>query len=123
MVRASQREEYFPVYFIEPYEGNEMALGFDLASNPTRLEALRRSRDTGQTVATARITLVQETADQFGFLVFMPVYHKGSAVKTVEDRRKNLQGFVLGIFRVDAIIKEACGHLAVAGTDITVIAT
>src|SRR5208337_3753659 len=36
MTRAGQREEYFPVYFVEPYKGNEIALGFDLASNPTR---------------------------------------------------------------------------------------
>jgi CHASE1-domain containing sensor protein len=76
MVPAGFREEYFPVYYVEPYEGNEAALGFDLASNPVRLEALNKSRDTGQGVATARITLVQEAEDQFGFLVFLPIYRK-----------------------------------------------
>jgi len=40
MKRAEKRKEYFPVYFVEPYKGNEVALGFDLASNPTRREAL-----------------------------------------------------------------------------------
>ncbi len=63
MVPAAAREEYFPVYFLEPYAGNEAALGFDLASNPLLLEALNRARDTGEVVATARITLVQETGD------------------------------------------------------------
>ena len=77
MVPADFREEYFPVYYVEPYRGNEAALGFDLASNPIRLEALNKSRDTGHGVATARITLVQETEDQFGFLVFQPIYRKG----------------------------------------------
>jgi CHASE1-domain containing sensor protein len=43
MVRAPQRNEYFPVYFVEPYKGNEIALGFDLGSDQTRLEALERS--------------------------------------------------------------------------------
>jgi len=33
---AEQRKEYYPVYFVEPNKGNEMALGFDLSSNPTR---------------------------------------------------------------------------------------
>jgi CHASE1-domain containing sensor protein len=33
MKRADRRAEYFPVYFVEPYKGNEIALGFDLASN------------------------------------------------------------------------------------------
>src|SRR3989338_3756385 len=32
MVRASAREEHFPVYFVEPYQWNERAFGFDLGS-------------------------------------------------------------------------------------------
>ncbi|NQT13906.1 MAG: CHASE domain-containing protein, partial [Planctomycetes bacterium] len=39
-VRASRRGEYFPVSFIEPFHGNEAAIGFDLASEPARREAL-----------------------------------------------------------------------------------
>ena len=67
MAPAAQGKEYFPVYYLEPYQGNEQALGFDLASNPARLAALENSRDTGMPVATARITLLQETGDQYGF--------------------------------------------------------
>ncbi len=61
MIKAAERGEYFPVYFVEPNKGNEIALGFDLASNSMRKEALEKSRDTGEMVATGRITLVQET--------------------------------------------------------------
>jgi len=32
MIPAAPRAQYFPVYLVEPYEGNETALGFDLAS-------------------------------------------------------------------------------------------
>ena len=63
MVKALRREEYFPVYFIEPLEGNRLAFGFDLASNRSRLEALKHSRETGKMIATERIRLVQETGD------------------------------------------------------------
>ena len=56
---SSESDEYFPVYYVEPLDGNEVAAGFDLVRNPTRLEALEQLRDTGQTVATARTTLVQ----------------------------------------------------------------
>jgi len=118
MVRAAQREEYFPVYFVEPYEGNEVALGFDLASNPSRLEALNRSRKTGEMVATARITLVQETGSQFGLLVFLPVYRKGSPMDSIEDRLKNLKGFVLGVFRVGEILETALTYLQPEAVDI-----
>lgn len=103
MIRAALRDEYFPVYYVEPYEGNEAVLGFDLVSNPTRLAALIQSRDTGQPVATARITLVQETGNQFGFLVFSPVYRNGFPAETLADRRKNLQGFILGVYSVNGI--------------------
>ena len=71
IVRAKSRNEYFPVYFVEPYQGNEAALGFDLASNPARLEALQLARDTDKAIATAPITLVQKSKlPKKGFLVF-----------------------------------------------------
>jgi len=118
MVIAGQRKEYFPVYYVEPYKGNEIALGFDLASNPTRLEALNLSRDTGELVATARITLVQETSDQFGFTAFKPVYHKGAPINSVEDRRKNLKGFALGVFRIGDTLKQALTYFEPYGIQI-----
>ncbi|MFT5180816.1 MAG: CHASE1-domain containing sensor protein, partial [Alphaproteobacteria bacterium] len=61
IVPAATRNEYFPVYCVEPLDGNEAALGFDLAFDPVRLEALNRARDTGRTAATQAIRLVQET--------------------------------------------------------------
>ena len=118
MVRADQRDEYFPVYYVEPYAGNERALGFDPASNPARLEALTRARDTGRMVATARITLVQETGDQFGFLVFLPIYFKGTAIDSIEGRRENLQGFALGVFRVGDIVDKALTYLEPEAIDV-----
>jgi len=118
MVRAAERQEYFPVYFVEPYEGNEVALGFDLASNPTRLAALTRSRDAGKMIATARITLVQETGDQFGFLIFLPVYRKGAPTDSTEARHENLEGFVLGVFCIGDILEHALTYLEPQGIDV-----
>ncbi|MFH1287355.1 MAG: CHASE domain-containing protein, partial [bacterium] len=100
MVSAGKRSEYFPVYFVEPYQGNEASAGFDLASNPVRLSALNEARSTGKSIATERIKLVQEKREQYGFLLFMPVFKKGMAVNTVEERKNSLVGFVLGVFRI-----------------------
>ena len=111
IVRAAQHDEYFPVYFVEPYQGNEIALGYDLASNQIRREALERARDTGEMIATARITLVQETASQPGFLVFAPVYRRGAPHDSIETRRENLEGFALGVFRVGDILNHAFANL------------
>ena len=117
MIIAANREEYYPVHFIEPYKGNELALGFDLASHPERLEALRESRDSGKIVASAPVMLVQEKEKQFGFLVFAPVYKQNALLETVEDRRKNLVGFVLGVYRIGEMISHAITDLKPIGID------
>ncbi len=105
MATAEKREEYFPVYYVEPLIGNEVAFGFDLSSNPTRLKALEQSRDTATPQATASITLVQERAKQKGFLAFLPIY-KGIP-STVNKRRENLKGFVLGVYRIGDIFTRS----------------
>jgi len=97
MVPAGQRGEYYPVFYVEPYKGNEQALGFDLASNPARLQAAERARDRNAPVATSRITLVQETGDQFAFLVFLPIYASGKPDTSLAYRRADLHGFALGL--------------------------
>ena len=105
MAREGEREEYFPVFFVAPFQGNEKALGFDLASDPIRRQALQRSADSGRLVATSRITLVQETSDQYGFLVFRPVYRGGIELPSTERRREALAGFALAVFRVANIVE------------------
>jgi len=75
-VVAGLRDEYFPVFYVEPVVGNERAMGYNLACNPVRLAALQEARDSGRVVATARVTLVQEKGNQYGFLVFAPVYDR-----------------------------------------------
>lgn len=103
MVRANNRDEYFPVTFIEPFEGNQSAFGFDLASNSARFEALNISRKNRKLVATESITLVQGKAEGKAFLVFQPIYKKLS--KTVTDNSDNLLGFVIGVFKINDIFK------------------
>jgi signal transduction histidine kinase/integral membrane sensor domain MASE1 len=107
MVRASLRGEYFSVLYVEPYKGNEAALGFDLASDFTRRQTLERARDTGEITASSRIILVQEISKQFGTLVFLPIYKKNLPHNTMEERRQNFQGFALGVFRIGDIVETA----------------
>ncbi len=56
---APARAEYVPVYFIEPFDRNATALGYDLGSDPERRATIEHARDTGQAVATAPIRLAQ----------------------------------------------------------------
>ncbi|MEH0019580.1 MAG: CHASE domain-containing protein [Desulfobacter sp.] len=106
MVVRTPAQEYYPVTLLEPLEGNRKAVGFDLASNETRLKALVASRTGDRAVATARIKLVQEKGEMFGFLLFMPVYRN-------PEKENEFKGFVLGVFRIGDIIKESMEHLDV----------
>ncbi len=123
MVPARERMEYFPVYFVEPLTGNEAAVGFDLASNPAWLQALQRTRDTGEIVASGRIKLGQETGDQYGFLAFTAMYRKGVVPDTVAERRENLMGFGLAVFRMSELIASAMPKRAAEnwGLEISII--
>lgn len=106
-VRAKSRKEYFPVYFVEPSQGNEKKLGFDLASNPSYLKALQLARDTGRAIATEPITLVEKKElPQKGVAVFHPIYHNQTSNNTVTDRRQNLKGFALAVFTIEDIIRK-----------------
>lgn len=104
-------DEYVPAYLLEPYEQNKSAIGIDVASNPTRFEALQRARDSGRAVATARITLAQGNSEQAGFLIFAPVYEVGKSTENINDRRENLAGFAVGVFRVGDIVDQAMAGL------------
>jgi PAS domain S-box-containing protein len=107
MVPAAPRQVYFPVHFVEPLAGNETALGYDLASEPVRRAALEKARDTGRAAATEPIRLVQETGEQAGFLVFLPIYRNDRPHGTMSERRENLHGLALGVFRVADMMESA----------------
>ena len=94
-VAVGVRSEYFPVHYVEPLERNRVALGFDLGSNPARLETLNRARNLGVTAATGRIELVQDEAKgDYGFVAFCPA-------------RQDPAGFILGVFNIGEIVRES----------------
>jgi PAS domain S-box-containing protein len=98
-VRAARREQYVPVYYIEPPVRNGEAIGFDLASCPVRGRALDAARDTGELVATPPLRLVQAGDDRLGILVYLPVYH--GRPTDVAARRAALLGYASAVFRVN----------------------
>ncbi|MDJ0635472.1 MAG: CHASE domain-containing protein [Xenococcaceae cyanobacterium MO_188.B29] len=119
LIRAKSRPEYFPVYFVEPYQGNEAALGFDIASNPTRLQALQLARDKGKAIATAPITLVQKNdLPQKGLLIFSPIYAQNTTIDSIAGRRENLTGFVLGVFNIVDLVESSLHYLQPKGIEL-----
>ena len=71
--RAGERALYYPVTYVEPLNGNEHIVGFDLASEPGRKTAVEETVDTGSVTTTPPIRLVQERGEQVGILVIFAV--------------------------------------------------
>lgn len=107
LTRAGDRAYYIPVTYVAPFQGNEVAFGFDLNSDPVRAIALQLARDTGNVAATGRIRLVQEQRDQFGFLVILPLYQTATIPDSITGRQEQFSGVLVGVFRISDVIEEA----------------
>jgi|GEM_PF-2185051 len=119
IVSVGPRPEYYPVYFVEPPQGNGKALGYDLSTEKIRFASLSKARDTGKITATSRVALIQEPGAQYGVLVFLPLYNHGTASRSVAERQRDLRGFVLGVFKIDDLMKAALHGLDRTGIEIT----
>lgn len=117
LVPAAQRNEYFPIYFTGPKRNGEVPYGFDLGSEPTRRETLKTACDTGRSTISGRISFVEEKQSRGGFLVCLPVYEKDKPTATVADRRTNLSGFIIGVFRPYDMMAAALKGLSPEGID------
>ncbi len=120
LVPARERDAYFPVFYVVPRAGNERVLGFDLGSDAARLSTLSKARITGRLAVSGRVRLVQETGDQFGFLAFLPIFRKAAPHDTPRQRRENVEGFALGVFRIENLVEATIRKMSAppSGLDI-----
>jgi len=118
IVPAGEREEYFPVYFLETLQRNEPAFGFDVSAESRRRTALEQARDAAQPTATPLLRLAQEKGSQRGFLVLQPLYRGRAA--TLEERREQLTGFAVAVFRIGDLVESALASAATKGIVVTI---
>ena len=106
----SPRSEYTAILYLQPEnDANRRAIGFDMASEMVRRQAMDAARDSGNPTASGRVTLVQEHEPedkQEGFLIYVPVYRKTGELGTEAERRRALIGFVYSPFRGGDFLEE-----------------
>lgn len=95
-----------PIAYIEPMQGNEIVVGFDLLADKLRSEALEYSRDTGLLTSTARVSLVQSVGSGYGFLMVAPVYEKYFVQSAYNLRKQKIKGFVVAVFEFSGIVEQ-----------------
>lgn len=121
LIRAGERPEYVVVRYIEPIQSNKAALGFDVYSEAVRREALDKARDTGRPVVSSRIKLVQEKGQQAGVLIFLPIYRGDLPPQTIEARRSNLAGYVVGVLRMGDVVDGILRKSELDGIDLRLV--
>jgi len=99
LIAARQRSWYVPVTQITPMQGNQAALGFDLASEPPPRAAVEQAERTGLPVASGRIRSVQQ-ANEYSYLLFWPIF-------TATGQPHRMTGLVLGLFRIIDLVADA----------------
>ncbi len=119
LVPVTPRERYFPVRFVEPLQGNERALGYDLASEPVRGAALLRALSSAAPQVTERIVLVQEAASGFGTLLFAPVSH----VRPTAEAPRPPDGVVVAVLRMNTLVARALQHISLDGLTVALLDT
>jgi signal transduction histidine kinase len=118
-VKAAARAEYYPAYYVEPFEGNEHSVGFDLATDATVWKQMQQARDAGAVVAARRDPSTWKDDGQPEFAVILPVYKSEMVPFTTKERREQLIGFLRGIYRLGDLIDAALpGLTAPPGLDI-----
>ena len=91
------KQEYWPSTYIEPLQGNEKAVGLDIAFENNRFSAAKKARDSATTQITAPIILVQDAKKTPGFLQYIPFYSSLN-IDTPEQRQKHFIGHVYAPF-------------------------
>ncbi len=117
-IPAPPREEHYPVFFIEPFDGNEGSLGLDLAADRDSREVLQLARDIGTMVATQGAAREPDGTRPI-IEVVLPIFTAKEIPATVAERREKLSGFVRGAFHLGDMLSATLPALtAPPGLDI-----
>jgi CHASE1-domain containing sensor protein len=118
MSLSPERGEYYPIFYATVPKTSPL-YGLDLRSEPQTLVEMEHARDEDRLCFSQVGELVTADNTQGGFLFSMPVYRHGSLHDSIEDRRRNLAGYVHGSLipgkMIDSIITATKTPKGLAG--------
>lgn len=116
-VPASIRNTYMVALYLYPFEENKEAMGFDIASESVRRQAIMEAVHTGMPTATHRLILVQEKEYQYSILILLPIFNEEIPLGKNPEGFDNLKGFVVEVLRIDDVVEGALSLFAGDGID------
>jgi two-component system sensor histidine kinase/response regulator len=108
VVPSPDRASYFPISYVEPFDGNDGLVGLDLAAMPEMTEALHLAEQSGRVAASQPLqhALVAGTQGPTMLLAF-PLITAPAA-----DAAGTPQGFALGVLQLQSLVDEALGPVS-----------
>jgi adenylate cyclase len=100
--------EYFPISYIEPIDGNESLLGFDLASNPRYRPLLEYADQKEQLIITGLMPWNDPLQTQeFRLFAIQPIYQSLSPDSNqFTESTQGLQGYIFAILRIQNLFED-----------------
>lgn len=105
-------DEHAIIKYVEPSENVHYEwFGYDMASDPTRRDAMHAARDSGEAYMSRPLRLLPDakSGQSLGSVLILPVYHTKMPPSTVEERRAQLMGYAVVAFRPGDIMSRIVG--------------
>ena len=94
------RTHYFPLYYQQPFRGNEHTFGLDAAQDAAICAAFEEAVYHNTTVSTVQSELFN-AAGGTQLVLVAPVYSDGALTATYRNRMESLKGFVAGVYHLE----------------------
>ena len=115
MAIAQQRNQYAPLYYVYPNQGNQSVLGLDVYTNPKHILSMQEVVESSGIVASAPIILVQDEMAKPGMLFSVAIFSKQQ--ESQEDKlashnklsvlnKGELQGFIVAVAQFDTFFQR-----------------
>ena len=121
IITAPKKNEYSPIYYMEPHSDDESFLGFDISTQPVLLNLMNQARDSGEIVAASTVNLIHKNPEKMVALFYLPIYEGVDTPKTIEGRRNLFLGTVLGTYQIKNMLEKTINPYLTSGMFLTVL--
>jgi signal transduction histidine kinase/CheY-like chemotaxis protein len=109
---ARSTDVHYPVYYVEPYKGNEALLGVDLYSITAMRQAMDRAVEQNKIVSlVAEQGYANDPSRRFVLYLIMPSYKQGTVSFTASGRKTNVAGCIVVVVDIDSVLNAATSTL------------
>lgn len=115
LVVAQTRNEYAPIRFLYPKQGNQAVMGLDVFTNPNHILPMQKVIASQDVVASAPLTLIQGEEANLGVLFSRSVFLPSPEIKLPRDahakklpleEKGSLLGFIVAVVQFDTFFQR-----------------